>query len=108
VADDRDGAAPDPAALRAGYEQLRERVLAGRADGWRLGHAVLARRGMAGWIAAQAALPPAPADAPADDPPAGAVGPQPGRLAQPPAAAAAAERAEIVAVLSEMALAHAA
>ena len=29
-------------ALAQGYEQLRERVLAGRPDGWRLGHAVLA------------------------------------------------------------------
>jgi hypothetical protein len=54
--DDRARPAGDPAALRSGHEQLRERVLAGRPDGWRLGHAVLARRGMAGWIAASAAV----------------------------------------------------
>jgi len=88
VADDRDDAGPDPAALRAGYEQLRECVLAGRADGWRLGHAVLARRGMAGWIAAQTTVAPmAPAAA---------------------AREAAADCGQIVAVLSQMALALAA
>jgi hypothetical protein len=95
VADDADREHSDPAALRAGYEQLRERVLAGRPDGWRLGHAALARGGIAGWIAASAALAAGPARSrprpPADAAP----------LASLPAGA-------IVAVLCEMALAHAA
>jgi hypothetical protein len=98
VADENASAGPDPGPLRDGYEQLRERVLAGRADGWRLGHAVLARRGMAAWIAAQAALaspPTSPAGAPAGPTAAASPGP-------------AGDCGQIVAVLSEMALAHAA
>jgi hypothetical protein len=96
VADDGDRGAlsSDPAALRAGYEQLRERVLAGRPDGWRLGRAALARGGVAGWIAAAGALPASSAGSP------------PGPLASPTSASLAA--GEIVAVLCEMALAHAA
>lgn len=86
----------DPAALRAGYEQLRERVLAGRPDGWLLGHAALARGGVAGWIAASAALAPGPPRSPG--PPALTADECPAEL---PAG-------EIVAVLCEMALAHAA
>jgi len=88
----------DPVALRAGYEQLRERVLAGRPDGWRLGHAALACGGVTGWIAASAAVP------------TGVSAPRsPGPLAAPAAGCPAALPAgEIVAVLCEMALAHAA
>ena len=33
-----------------GYEQLRRRALAGDADGWRLGLAVLQQRGVAAWL----------------------------------------------------------
>lgn len=33
------------------YEQLRAKALAGDVDGWRLGAAVLNRRGLAAWIA---------------------------------------------------------
>ena len=33
-----------------GYEQLRARALAGDADGWRLGLAVLQQRGVAAWL----------------------------------------------------------
>lgn len=95
MADDTDCERRDPAALRAAYEQLRERVLAGRPDGWQLGHAALARGGVAGWIAASAAVPAAPARS------------QPGPLAQG-ADAASLPAGEIVAVLCEMALAHAA
>jgi hypothetical protein len=95
VADEPDEVRPDPAMLRAGYEQLRERVLAGRADGWRLGHALLARRGMAGWIAAQSTV---AATQPSSSSPS----------AQRTAARPAADCGQIVAVLSEMALAHAA
>ena len=36
-------------------------MLAGRPDGWRLGHAVLAGKGMVAWIGAWATLAPAPA-----------------------------------------------
>jgi hypothetical protein len=105
VADRQDDVHVDPAALRAGYEQLRERVLAGRADGWRLGHAVLAQGGMAGWIAAHstsgATRPPVELSV--------CSAPLPIPLAQPaaPAPAPAADE-RIVAVLCEMALAHAA
>ena len=94
MADATDGTGPcDPAVLRDGYEQLRERVLTGRADGWRLGHALLARRGMAGWIAAQPTVA-APAAAP----------PAPGAAV----AGLAGDCGQIVSVLAAMALAHAA
>ena len=86
----------DPAALRAGYEQLRERVLAGRPDGFKLGHAALARGGIAGWLAASAALTPGP-PRPA--------GPHAVTAGKCPAGLPA---GEIVSVLCEMALAHAA
>jgi hypothetical protein len=33
-----------------GYEQLRQRALCGDATGWRLGLAVLERRGVAAWL----------------------------------------------------------
>lgn len=33
-----------------GYEQLRERVLAGDVAGWRLGLAVVQHRGVAAWL----------------------------------------------------------
>ena len=53
MADSADGARRgDPVALRCGYERLREAVLSGRADGWRLGHGVLATRGTVAWVAA--------------------------------------------------------
>jgi hypothetical protein len=53
----------DPAAVLSGYEQLREAVLSGRADGFRLGHGVLAARGILAWSAAFNSLAPAPAAA---------------------------------------------
>jgi hypothetical protein len=40
---------------------LRERVLAGRPDGWQLGYPVLASKGMVAWIGAQTTLAPAAA-----------------------------------------------
>ncbi|MGH2870968.1 MAG: hypothetical protein ACRDL5_00700 [Solirubrobacteraceae bacterium] len=46
----------DPVALREGYERLRAAVLSGAGGGWRLGHGVLARRGMTGWMSAVAEL----------------------------------------------------
>jgi hypothetical protein len=99
VADSAGGERPgDPVALRCGYERLREAVLAGRPDGWRLGHGVLATRGTVAWIAAVGEL--APASQPA-----------PGRSESPPAGETAASppgASEIVAVLSQMAFALAA
>ncbi len=92
---ERDG---DPVALRCGYERLREAVLSGRQDGWRLGHGVLATRGTVAWIAAVGDV--APASQPAA-----------GRSEPPPLGATAASlpgTSEIVAVLSQMAFALAA
>jgi hypothetical protein len=88
----------DPVALRAGYERLREAVLSGRPDGWRLGHGVLATRGTVAWIAAFAAVAP---------------GTQSGaevRESRPVTSTASSlpGAGEIVAVLSQMALAIAA
>ena len=84
----------DPETLRSGYERLREAVLSGRPDGWRLGHGVLATRGTVAWIAAVGEVAPGP---------------------QPAAAAAQSQPAsslpgagEIVAVLAQMTLAIAA
>lgn len=42
----------DPDSLRCGYERLREAVLSGCPDGFRLGHGVLVTRGTVAWIAA--------------------------------------------------------
>lgn len=100
----------DPAAVVAGYECLRERVLTGRPDGWRFGHAVLAGRGIAAWMAAWAALSPSAPQA--------TTGPDPSAPStqflstsispSPPAALSSLPRAAaIVAVLAQMALAHA-
>jgi hypothetical protein len=47
------------------YEQLRARVLAGEPDGFRLGLAMLERRGLAAWARAWRGTAPAPAVAPA-------------------------------------------
>jgi len=87
----------DSTTLRSGYERLREAVLSGRPDGWRLGHGVLVTRGMVAWIAAvteAAAAPPAPAE-----------------VAEPVSVASASSlpgAGEIVAVLAQMAFALAA
>lgn len=86
----------DPVAVRCGYERLREAVLSGRPDGFRLGHGVLVTRGTVAWIAAvtEAAAPP-PARTEADTVPVPSV-------SSLPAAG------EIVAVLAQMAFAIAA
>jgi len=55
------GSSAATASLAASYEQLRERVLAGRPDGWRLGHSVLAGKGMVAWIGAWTTLAAPPA-----------------------------------------------
>lgn len=96
----------DPAGLQAGYETLREAVLAGAADGWRHGHGVLAGRGMAAWIATWTALAPAGAGTMTDPSHPVSSAPQPtspqpsNTLSSLPAAG------QVVTVLAEMALAH--
>ena len=85
----------DPDTLRSGYERLREAVLSGRPDGWRLGHGVLATRGTVAWIAAVQGVAPGPqpaAGAPESRPITSTVSSLPGV-------------GEIVAVLSQMAFA---
>ena len=52
----------------ARYEQLRARALGGDPAGWRLGLAVLERRGVVAWARAWQAAAPAPARAPAVEP----------------------------------------
>jgi hypothetical protein len=99
----------DPAALRAGYERLRAAVLSERPEGFRLGHGVLLTRGMLAWMQAFGSLaPPTPggegpergvaaggASQPGCDAPAVGVVPLPGAD-------------QLVAVLAQMALFHAA
>ena len=46
----------DPAVLRAGYERLRAAVLSARPEGFRLGHGVLLTRGMLAWMGAVGSL----------------------------------------------------
>ena len=46
--------------LTLSYEQLRERVLAGQPDGWRLGLGVLVGKGMVAWFSAWTAFTAAP------------------------------------------------
>lgn len=89
---DQPGAA-DSASLTERYEQLRQVVLGGHAEGWRHGLGVLTSRGMAAWMRACTANP-APAPAPASGP--SPAGPQPGTRG-----------GEVVAVLAQMTLAHA-
>jgi hypothetical protein len=107
---------PSAGQLADRYERLRQAAVAG-AGGWRHGLGVLAAKGMAGWMAAWAALPaPAePGDAPAATPRADSSlstttpslpapeqkgGPEPARESLPPAATAM-----VVAVLAQMTLA---
>ena len=55
---DSDEPSGDAGALRAGYERLRSAVLSGAAGGWRLGHSVLAARGMTAWMSSFGELAP--------------------------------------------------
>jgi hypothetical protein len=89
-------------------------VLAGRPDGWRLGHAVLAGQGMVAWIGAWTALTSAPS--------AGTSAPDPSTVPTIPSLTATTSApsthpsaalsslpyaGQLVAVLTQMALAHA-
>jgi hypothetical protein len=83
------------AEIDASYERLRAAVLCGQPDGFRLGHGVLATRGVVAWIAALSSLAPAPRASERSHPPAGEV------VALPNAQ-------QLVGVLAQMTLAHAA
>jgi len=84
------------AEVDASYERLRAAVLGGAPDGFRLGHGVLATRGVVAWIGALSSLlAPAPSASGRSHPPAGEV------VALPHAH-------KLVAVLAQMTLAHAA
>ncbi|MDA8069684.1 MAG: hypothetical protein M0T77_13920 [Actinomycetota bacterium] len=100
--------AADPAALRTGYERLRAAVLSGQPEGFRLGHGVLLTHGLLAWMRAFSSLaPPVPArqaHEPAAAPGAGTLsgsGPPGGALSLPGAD-------QLVAVLAQMTLLHAA
>ena len=80
------------AVLTERYEQLRQAVLDGHAEGWRFGLGVLATRGMAAWMAAWRSCPQPP-----PPPPGSSSG------ATPDVSAGA---AEMVQILAAMALAH--
>lgn len=99
----------EAAGLVAGYEQLRERVLAGRPGGWQLGHAVLAGQGMVAWIGAWTTLAPvASAGTSAPDSTAPTTPPLSTPSTHPSAALSSLPCAgQLVAVLTQMALAHA-
>jgi hypothetical protein len=86
AADEPAAAAPD--ALVDRYEQLRRHALDGDGQGWRLGLALLHRRGVAGWLRAWDDLPAAPPAA-----------------APTPAASVAPGDGPLVGVLASMALA---
>ena len=82
-------------ALEAGYERLRAAVLGAAPDGFRLGHGVLATRGLVAWMHTASSLAASPPHASATRAPAGEVVPLPGAD-------------QLVAVIAQMALAHAA
>ena len=83
------------AEIDASYERLRAAVLCGQPDGFRLGHGVLATRGVVAWIAALSSLPAPAPRASESHPPAGEL------VALPNAQ-------QLVGVLAQMTLAHAA
>ena len=69
-----DGIEHRGAEIDASYERLRAAVLGGQPDGFRLGHGVLATRGVVAWIGALSALrAPAPSANERPHPPAGEV-----------------------------------
>ena len=86
----------DVSALEAGYERLRAAVLGAAPDGFRLGHGVLATRGLVAWMHTAGSLAGAPPHA------SGSAHPSPGEVVSLPGAD------QLVAVIAQMALAHAA
>ena len=86
----------EPSALHHGYERLRAAVLGGQPDGFRLGHGVLATRGLVAWMRTAGSLSaPAPSASTISHLSAGEVVSLPGAD-------------QLVAVIAQMALAHAA
>lgn len=97
----------DGAALQEGYERLREAVLAECPDGFRLGHGILVTRGMRAWMTAFGALAHSAPEAGA--PAVSLAACDPGESGCASVAAAPLPGADrFVAVLAQMALAHAA
>lgn len=95
----------DHDSLVASYEALREAVLSGRPEGWRHGHGVLAREGMAGWMATWATVTPAAAGTTAPTQSDPSTPPSSSHLTTP-ALSSLRNAGEIVAVVAQMALAH--
>ena len=94
--------------LVASYEALREAVLGGRPEGWRLGHGVLANRGVAAWMATWATVVVARGAGTAVlDPSASTPSPLPTTI-HPLADSLPSlpDAAQVVAVIADMALAH--
>ena len=86
----------EPAALAQNYERLRAAVLGGQPDGFRLGHGLFAARGLVAWMQTVSSVdPPVSTVSESSGPPAGEVLSLPGAD-------------ELVAVMAQMALAHAA
>jgi len=84
------------AEVDASYERLRAAVLCGQPDGFRRGHGVLATRGVVAWIGALSSVrAPAPSASERSHPPAGEVVTLPNAQ-------------QLVGVLAQMTLAHAA
>lgn len=99
----------DPAALRAGYERLRAAVLSERPDGFRLGHGVLLTRGMLAWMRAFGSLAPSTPGGKALERVAAAGGSSRLERDAPAAEVVSLPGADqLVAVLAQMALFHAA
>ncbi len=98
------GAAADRGGLVAGYELLRAAALVGNPEGWRLGRGLLASRGKATWMAAWTALVPVDAGTTATNPPAFTL---PAPSPQHPSPSSVPRAGQIVAVIAQMALAHA-
>ncbi len=94
----------DPGQLVLAYEELREAVLAEQPGGWRLGHGVLTGRGVAAWMAARAAVARPSVSATSARP---SSIPLPTSIHQPSVALSLRPTPEVVAVLAQMALAHA-
>lgn len=94
----------DPGQLVLAYEELRGAVLDEQPGGWRLGHGVLAGRGVAAWMAARAAVARSSVSATSARPPSI---PLPTSIHQPSVALSLRPTPEVIAVLAQMALAHA-
>ena len=98
-----------PGGLRDSYEALREAVLGGRPEGFRHGQAVLAGQGMAAWITTWSALAPPGAGTTADpsDPPTRTLSDPTTQLPTINLLSSRPDAGQVVAVLAQMALAHA-